>query len=462
VERLSPLDAFFLFIEDGRTHMHIASCSVFEGPAPPYERVAAAIAGKLALAPRHRQVARFVPLQLGRPVWADDPHFRLEYHLRHTALAPKGDDRELKDLMGRLMSQELDRHRPLWKAWMVEGLENGRWALIMKIHHCMADGISGTDLLAVILDRERETPTMDADVWKPAPEPSGLRLVFDAMSRLLLIPYEGLRSVQQVAKAPRQALSRLLDMADGMLSYARCIPPTRPNSLVGGIGPHRRWTWTSAALDDVKTIERTFGGTVNDVIIAAVTGGLRALLLSRGEATDGLVLRTLIPVSVRPEDEWGVGDNRVSAMFADLPVGIDDPVERLVAIREQMEMLKGSNQATAGEGLTALATLAPPAGLAFAERSAMRLLRRVPQHTINTVITNVPGPDFPLYLAGREMLELLPFVPVIYGMRVGVAIVSYNGTVSFGVTGDYDTMPDIEVLAGAIEDAIAELLKLAA
>ncbi len=211
----------------------------------------------------------------------------------------------------------------------------------------------------------------------------------------------------------------------------------------------------------MKTIRRTFGGTVNDVIVAAVTGGLRALLLRRGEATDGLVLRTLIPVSVRPEDEWGVRDNRVSAMLADLPVGIDDPVERLVAIREQMELLKGSNQAAAGEGLTALGRFAPSAALAFAERTAMQVLRRVPQHTINTVTTNVPGPEFPLYLAGREMLEFLPFVPVIYGMRVGVAIVSYHGTVSFGVTGDYDTTPDIEVLASAIEDTIAELLKLA-
>jgi diacylglycerol O-acyltransferase len=329
----------------------------------------------------------------------------------------------------------------------------------MKIHHCMADGVSGNDLFTVILDRERDTPRTPAGVWRPAPEPSSVHLTADAVWRLTLIPGKALGVLAHATAAPRAALSRLRDVTEGMVSYARRVPPTESSSLVGSIGPHRRWTWASAALDDVKTIRRTFGGTVNDVIVAAVTGGLRELLLSRGESTDGLVLRTLVPVSVRRDGERDY-NNQVSAMFADLPVAIDDAVERLAAVREQMAMLKASHQAAAGEGVTALGGFAPSAALVLAERTAMRILRHVPQHTVNTVTTNVPGPQFPLYLAGREMLEYLPFVPITYGMRVGVAIVSYNGKLAFGVTGDYDTVPDIDVLASGINDTIAELMKL--
>jgi diacylglycerol O-acyltransferase / wax synthase len=460
VERLSPLDSFFLFIEDGITHMHIASCAVFEGPAPRYEEVSAAIGDKLGSVPRYRQLVRFVPLQLGRPVWVDDPHFHLEYHLRHTALPPPGGDGELSALMGRLMSQELDRHRPLWEAWMVEGLDDGRWALVTKIHHCMVDGISGTDLFAVILDPERDTPRVRPLPWRPQPGPSAIRLAVDAAWHLAAVPYEALRAIGEIATtAPGRALSQLRDVAAGWASYAQRIPPPATSSLVGTIGPHRRWTWANAPLDDVKAIRRSLGGTVNDVIVAAVTGGLRELLLSRGESTDGLVVRALIPVSVRAEDERGAFNNRVSAMFADLPVAIEDPAERFAAVREQMGALKSSHQTVAGESLTTLGELTPSAALAFAERATMQILRRVPQQTMNTVVTNVPGPQFPLYLAGREMLEFLPFVPITYGMRVGVAIVSYNGKLGFGVTGDYDAAPDVGVLARGIEDAIAELLK---
>ena len=245
---------------------------------------------------------------------------------------------------------------------------------------------------------------------------------------------------------------------DGLVRAA--YPPDQAQLPRGHIGPHRRWTWASAALDDVKTIRRAFGGTVNDVIVAAVTGGLRELLLSRGERTHGLVVRALIPVSVRPDGERAT-NNRVSAMFADLPVAIDDAVARLDAVREQMAVLKASHQTEAGKIVTALGEFAPSAGLALAERAAMQILRRAPQHTVNTVTTNVPGPQFPLYLAGREMLEYLPFVPITYGMRLGVAIVSYNGKLAFGVTGDYDTTPDIDALARGVEHTIAELLKLA-
>ena len=401
---------------------------------------------------------RFVPLQLGRPVWVDDPHFKLEYHLRHTALPAPGGDRELRALMGRIMAQELDRHRPLWEAWMVEGLERGRWALVTKIHHSMADGVAGNDLMAAILDAERDPDPPPPDEWRPGAEPSDVALVVDALWDGAWTAAGQLWAATVSLTRPARALAQARDFGAGAVSFARRVPPTPSSSLVGGIGPHRRWTSVSASLDDVKAIRRAFGGTVNDVIVAAVTGGLRALLTSRDEPIDGLFVRTLIPVSVRTADERNNFDNRVSAMVADLPVDVADPVERLAAVREQMEMLKTSHQTVAGQGVTTLGELAPSVALAVTERAAMQVLRRVPQQTLNAVVTNIPGPQFPLYFAGREMLEYLPFVPIVYGMRIGVAIVSYNGQLAFGITGDYDSMPDLEVLARGIESSIAELL----
>ncbi len=461
MERMSPLDATFLYVEDGITHMHIASCAVFDGPAPAYEQVVAAIAGKLDKIPRYRQVVRFVPLQLGRPVWVDDPHFRLEYHVRHTALPPPGGDTELRALMGRVMSQELDRHRPLWETWMIEGLEHGRWGLITKLHHCMADGVAGTDLLAVVLDREPDAPTPEADYWEPTPEPTDMRLVTDAVRDLVSSPYEQLRALRSATRTPRRSLRQVREIAAGVKSFADRLAPTPANSLVGTIGPHRRWTWASADLGDAKAIRSAFGGTVNDVIVSVVTGGVRELLMARGEPVDELVVRCLIPVSIRSEEARNTYDNQVSAMVADLPVGIADPLERLVAVREQMAMLKSSHQAAAAAGLTTLGQFAPSAAIALAERSVMQVLRRLPQRSVNMVATNVPGPQHPLYLAGREMLQYLPFVPIAPGARVGVAIVSYNGKLTFGITGDFDSAPDIDLVAHGIEDAFANLTGLA-
>ncbi len=463
MERLSPLDASFLYFEDGITHMHIASCALFEGPPPDFRSVVNAIASKIPQVPRYRQVVRFMPMQLGRPVWVDDPHFHLEYHVRHTALPKPGGRTELRELMGRLMSQELDRHRPLWEVWMVENLEDGHWALITKIHHCMADGVAGTDLLAVILDLEpRPAAIAPVDTWRPAAEPSSLHLAVGAAWHLLASPYEQFQAASRLLHGPHRALTELREAVGGMWSYAGRLRPTAPMSLVGAIGPNRRWTWASAELDDVKAIRKSFGGTVNDVILALITGGLREQLLARGEPVERLVVRSLVPVSVRSDSEHGEYNNRVSAMFADLPVSIADPRSRLEAVREQMEALKASHQAVAGEVLTAMGAITPFAPIALGERTVMRVLRRLPQHSVNTVTTNVPGPQYPLYLAGRKMLEYLPFVPIAHGVRVGVAIVSYNGKIAFGVTGDYDSAPDIDVLAHGIEDGIAQLLKLAA
>jgi diacylglycerol O-acyltransferase len=460
MDRLNPLDAEFLYLENATTHMHVASCSVFEGPAPAYDSVVARFASKLPLVPRYRQRVRFVPLDIGRPVWADDPHFDVVYHVRHTALPPPGDQADLCRLMGRLMSQPLDRARPLWEAWMVEGLAGGRWALVSKIHHSMIDGIAGVDLISVVLDHERAPAPAVEDDWEPAAEPSGLRLAVDGARSLVTSPSQAARAAWAAMRAPRWALGRGVTIATGLLGYGSALRPTPPTSLDGTIGRHRRWTSTGTTLADIRTIRHALGGTVNDVVLAAITSGFRDLILARGEDPAHVALRTLVPISVRDETGRGVYDNRVSAIFLALPVHLADPLERMAAVHEEMDHLKQSHETEAGVALTTLVGAVPPTVTAQATRLASRLASRVTQRTMNTVTTNVPGPQFPLYLAGQEMLEYLPFVPIGGGVRIGVAILSYNGQVRFGVTGDYDTAPDIGVLADGIDAAVATLLRL--
>lgn len=461
MDRMNPLDAEFLYLEDGTTHMTIASCAVFEGPAPPFDDLVGLFASKLPLVPRYRQRVRFVPLDLGRPVWVDDPHFDLAYHVRHTALPPPGDEADLRRLMARLMSQELDRDRPLWETWVVEGLADRLWAVVSKVHHCMVDGIAGVDLMSVVLDHDREPAPTVADDWRPAPEPSDLRLAADAAVDLVTSPREPFLAAWHAVRSPRHALARARSVAAGLWSYGAALVPTPRTSLDGTIGRNRRWTSVGASLDDVRTIRRAFGGTVNDVVLAVVTSGFRDLALARGEHPERLGLRTLVPVSVREETAHGVYDNRVSAIFFDMPVQVDDPLERLEAVHDEMDRLKRSHETEAGEALTQLAGAVPPTLTAQATRLMLRLTSRVPQRTMNTVTTNVPGPQAPLYAAGRKMLEYLPFVPLGPGVRIGVAIISYNGQLRFGITGDYDTAPDIGVLAEGIETALGTLLRLA-
>jgi WS/DGAT/MGAT family acyltransferase len=462
MDRMNPLDAEFLYLEDGTAHMHIASCAVFEGPEPPYDDLIALFASKLPLVPRYRQRVRFVPMDLGRPVWVDDPHFNLEYHVRHTALPPPGDKAALCRLMGRLMSQELDRARPLWETWIVGRLAGGRWAAVSKVHHSMVDGVAGVDLVAAVLDLDRDhAPTTVADDWEAEQEPSGLQLTLDATRELVTAPGRLLGETWTAIRAPRRTLERAWTIAGGLRRYGSALLPTPRTSLDGTIGPHRRWTFTGTSLADVRTIRRAFGGTVNDVVLAAITSGFRDLIVARGEDPHHVALRTLVPVSVRDETGRGVYDNRVSAIFLDLPVHVEDPLERLGAVHEQMEGLKRSHEPEAGEALTHVAAAVPPTFTARATHLAARLMAHVPQRTMNTVTTNVPGPQFPLYAAGREMLEYLPFVPLGPGVRIGVAILSYNGHLRFGITGDYDTAPDIDVLAGGIDAAVKTLLRSA-
>jgi len=457
MDSLSSQDASFLDVEDEVSHMHIGGAGIYEGPVPSRDELVRGVESKLHVVPRYRQKVRYPPLHVGRPVWIDDRHFNIDYHIRRTALASPGGEDELRALVGRVMSQQLDRAKPLWEMWIVEGLGGGRWALVSKVHHCMVDGISATDLLSVILDREREPERPPAPPWSPAREPSAGSLLIAPLIRRLATPIDAAAVAGRAIRGPRDSAQLALQTATGTAAMRSLLRLTPRSSLNGSIGPHRRWDWASAHLSDVKAVRDSLGGTINDVVLTAVSGGFRELLISRGEDPSHLIVRSLVPVSVRRPGERGTYNNRVSAMFASLPVGVDDPVERLASVRAQMEDLKRSKQAVAGDVLVSLSGFAPAVLLALGTRLAFRL----PQRSINTVTTNVPGPQHPLYLAGRRLLESIPYVPLAGQVRVGVAIFSYDGALKFGVTGDYDTARDIRVLCDAIERAMAELVAAA-
>jgi diacylglycerol O-acyltransferase / wax synthase len=456
MNRMSAQDASFLHIESDTSPMHVGGVSIFEGPPPRFADVRAIVDGKLALVPRYRQVVRFVPFSLARPVWVDDPHFNLGYHLRRTALPGPGGDSELRALVGRVMSQNLDRAKPLWELWIVEGLDDGRWAMLSKVHHCMVDGIASTDLMTVLFDAERDSAPRAPDAWNPGPGPGSARLLGEAIVEQATSPIAAAERLANGLRAPRELASLLADTTRGLVGLAGAAGRPAGSSLNGPLGPHRRWDWARGRLSDVQQIRRTLGGTVNDVVLAAITGGFRDLLQSRGESVDR-VLRTLVPVSVRRPGERGAYNNRVSAIFAELPVAIEDPARRLASISSQMAGLKESKQAVAGEVLTSMSGFAPPMLLALGARVASK----VPQRSLNTGTTNVPGPQFPLYLAGRRLLESFPYIPLFASVRVAVAIFSYDGALSFGISGDYDTAPDIDVLGAGIERGLAELVALA-
>jgi diacylglycerol O-acyltransferase len=460
MDRMSTLDAEFLHLEDANAHMHIAGICTFGGTPPTMEELRQLLRSKLHLIPRYRQRVRTVPLELGRPVWVDDPHFHLDYHLRHTALPAPGGDAELCALMGRLMSQPLDRNRPLWEGWLVEGLHgvgDATWALIFKVHHCMVDGIAGVGLLEALLDISPTTELPEPQPWEPEPEPSAATLVLESWHGLLADAGGLLASVPAAVRDPAAGARHAGDLLGGLTRLGRNLAFTPRSSLSGDIGPHRTYAHSSVPFDHVRDVRRILGGTVNDVVLAAVSGGYRRLIEARGDDPAVTEVRSMVPVSVRGGAAHGVADNRVSTLLVELPVEIVDPVERLAVVRERMGDLKGSHMAEAGELVTEVGNLAPPVVVGVVTRLGMRAQQVVAQRAVNTVTTNVPGPQFPIYCLGREMLEYLPFVPVHYGARVGTAILSYNGRLAFGVTGDLDHATDVPVLAAGIAEELAVL-----
>ncbi|MDQ4096105.1 MAG: wax ester/triacylglycerol synthase family O-acyltransferase, partial [Actinomycetota bacterium] len=413
-ERLSVLDELFLHLEGPDTHMHVGGAAIFEGPPPDYEEILDMVEQRLQRVPRFRQKLAFVPFGLGRPVWVDDTHFNIEYHVRHTALPAPGDRVRLNRLTARVMSQQLDRAKPLWEIWFAEGLAGGRFALVSKTHHCLVDGVSGADIMSVILDLEPEPEPIERQPWRPPPEPTPDQLLVEALKERLTSPAEALRTLQSAASDPAKLPNRISEAAKAVGTWVGGSFSAPPSSLNLPIGPHRRFETVLADLDEIKRIKNALGGTVNDVVLAAVSGGLRRLLKGRGELVDTMELRAMVPVSVRADQDRGALGNQVSSVWAALPVYESDPVERLRIVHDEMKDLKDSGQAVGAQVLTTLGEWAPPTIVAQASRLVAR------QRAFNLVVTNVPGPQIPLYTLGREMKEVYPVLPLADNTTIGV------------------------------------------
>ncbi len=457
-DRLTGLDSSFLHLERDTAHMHVAGVAVFEGDAPDYDDVVQAIVDRLHLVPRYRQRLAFVPLDQGRPVWVDDPHINPAFHVRHTALPHPGGDEELRRLAGRIFSQALDRSRPLWELWLVEGLAEGRFALLSKTHHALVDGVSGVDIATVLFDSSpHPMPVAPPDQeWIARPLPSNTQLLADALLERATVPAEIARGVRAALRGPRQLGSRVGSALGGLGAMTRAgLQAAPPSPFNVRIGPHRRFTWVRGELSDFKAVKNALGGTVNDVVLAAVSGALGRYMRMHGEPTEDVELRAMVPVSVRADVERGALGNRVAAMWASLPVGVTDPVERLHQISESMQSNKDSGQAVGAQVLTQLSGFAPPTIMAQAARLQAR------QRLFNLVVTNVPGPQFPLYVLGRELEALYPMVPLAENTALGIAIMSYNGQLNFGLVADYDALRDLETLAEELRSSIEELVALA-
>ncbi len=433
--------------------MHVASTIIFEGPAPTHEEFRDHIASRLHLVPRFRQKLRSVPFDQGRPVWVDDPHLNLDYHVRQTALPAPGSDEQLRNLAARIFSQQLDRSKPLWELWLVEGLEDGRFSIIGKSHHALVDGVSGVDITTVLFDLDREPAggPASAPPWLARPEPTDVQLLSEALRERLTSPKEFVRGVRAALRGPRQVL-RGVGATSKIVGAGIAAPHTVFNVE---IGPHRRFAMTQANLADLKRVKDAHGGTVNDVILSAVAGGIGKYLRARGHDTEGLEMKAMVPVSVRAPDEHGALGNRISAMMAPLPVWCEEPVERLQILTESMGDLKASGQAVGAEILTKITDFAPTTIASQAARL------QPAQRFFNLVVTNVPGPQFPLYVLGRKMESIFPMVPLARRQALCVGVMSYNGQVNFGLIGDYDAMADLESFALDLEAAIEELIATA-
>ena len=454
---MSPLDSAFWALEDRHASVHIASIAVFEGTPPSQVELRGVYRRALSRVPRLRQRMRRIPLQLGRPVWVDEAKVDLEYHLRRTALPAPGGEAELDALMGRLMAAHLDPERPLWEVWLVEGLAGGRWALITKLHHSMVDGISGITLLTKVFDTEPDPHVRPAARWTAADEPNEaallVRAVVDPARAVLRLPAAAAAGITHPVRTARA----VVNTGRGLVGYAGAFGrPVKRSALSGPVGASRRYVTASASLADIDAVRSALGGSVNDVVLAMATAGLRELLLKRGDEPQPRMARSLVPVSVRGALDDRL-DNRVSAVLADLPVECDTALDRYRAVRAGIHRLKASHESDAGSVLTAAGRYVPAPLLA----AGLRLAFKTPQRVISTVVTNVPGPRRPLYLLGRPLVAHYPYVPIADQIRVGIAVTSYAGRLYFGITGDRDSVPDLDVVAKGIERELTELVTIA-
>jgi WS/DGAT/MGAT family acyltransferase len=459
LDRLTAIDASFLHQEGPDSHMHVGALVVAQGPAPGYDDFLDSIRRRLHLVPRYRQRLTFPPASSGRPLWTDDTDFSLEYHVRHTALPAPGSHEQLMNLCARVFSQQLDRTKPLWEMWLMEGLEDGSFGLLTKAHHAMIDGIAGVDLATVLFDLGPEPTPIDEDLepWVPDPAPNPIELLGAGAAGMAKASLSVTAKALSKLRTPERALAEARVALEGVGEIAWAgLNPAPPTPLNVEIGPHRRFAGVVSELADFKSVKNAFGGTVNDVVLAVVAGALRRWLQSRGVRTEGMELRALVPVSVRSQDERGAAGNRIAAMRGPLPVWVDDPVERLAVVRHAMDDLKESKQAIGAEVLTSVQMFAPPTVLAQASR--VNFSTRL----FNLLVTNVPGPQFPLYVVGRRMLSVFPIAFLPKNHALSIAIMSYDGAMNFGLLGDYDAMYDLEAFGGAIETSLAELVALAA
>jgi diacylglycerol O-acyltransferase / wax synthase len=458
LDRLTPVDASFLHQEGPNSHMHVGGLTIMEGPAPAMKDLLEQIRRRLHLVPRYRQKLASTALDSGRPVWVDDPSFNLEYHIRHTALPTPGRWDQLCGLTARIFSQQLDRSKPLWEMWLIEGMEDDRFALISKTHHSLIDGIAGVDLATVLFDLSPAPPPLRhaGRAWQPHPEPGTAELIAAGLRGAVRAGIELAEGAIDALAHPDHALARVREAAEGIGEIVWAgLNPAPETPLNVPIGPHRRFFGIASRLDDFKTVKNAFGGTVNDVVLAVVTGALRSFLISRGRRTEGVELRALVPVSVRAEDERGEGGNRIVVMRGPLPVYIADPIQRLRFVSQAMDGLKESKQALGAEVIAGVQNFAPPTILAQASR--LNFSTRL----FNLIVTNVPGPQFPLYVLGREMLEAYPVAFLPENHALAIAIMSYNGQMNFGLLGDFDALPDIDSISEQIAEELATLVSLA-
>jgi diacylglycerol O-acyltransferase len=457
-DRLSPLDVSFLARETSTTAMHVGGLAVLQQPEGglDYEGLVELIGRRIALVPRFRQRVRAVPGHLANPVWVDDEDFDLTYHVRRSALPRPGTDAQLRELVGRLMGRRLDRQRPLWEVYLVEGLAGGRVGIVTKTHHAMVDGVSAVDLGTVLLDSTPEPGELPRDDWEPHREPRAVALLAGAVREYAAAPTHVLDAARGAVVDVRTTAGGAAGLARGLLSSLRTVPRPAPSSPLNlPIGEQRRVGTAKTALDDYRRVRAAHGGTVNDVVLATVAGALRTWLLTRGEPiTPATAVRAMVPVSVRDDAGRGQLGNRVSSYFVDLPVGEGNPVMRLHQVAFAMRAHAESGQSVGADALAQLSGFAPPTLHALAARVASDVTRRL----ANLVVTNVPGPQQPMYAAGARLLEMYPVVPLPKGQALSIGLTSYDGGVFYGLNADRDALADVDVLAGCLEESLAELV----
>jgi diacylglycerol O-acyltransferase len=457
VERLTRLDTSFFYLEEPDTPMHVGGVLILEAPPTGVDALAALVEARLPLVPRYRQRVAEVPGHLADPVWVDDPDFDIAYHVRRNALPRPGSEAQLLDLVSRLASRPLDRSRPLWEMYLVDGLSHGRVAVVTKTHPALVDGLSAIDIGQVLLDVEPDAPAPEAAEWRPLRPPNGAELVWQALDEYVRRPSAAVDAARAAVTDVRSTAARLTGVTGGLLRTARkALMPAPHSPLNATVGRQRRVAVARADLEEIKRIRKAYGGTVNDVLLTVVTGALREWLLSRGEpVVAGTSVRALVPVSMQDEDP-GAG-NRVSSYLVDLPVGEPNPRVRLARLGYAMRGIAQHGQSVGADSLIALTGFAPPTLHALGARAARGLSRRL----FNLVVTNVPGPQFPLYAAGSRMLEVFPVVPLARGQGLSIGMTSYDGRVYFGLNADRDSVGDVDVLADLIEQEVDQLVETA-